>query len=119
MVKNREQQDPSGSHRVQDVGVRKVRTARNVPLPTPSRGRLLSLAAMRVHNVHIQAGRRTRGCLICGQDMEGLFQEVETPGGAVRVVEGGGADASGAAAPASGDGTSDGEDPVLRKEEAW
>jgi hypothetical protein len=73
--------------------------------------RKLNLRALRVHNAHLEVGRRSSGgCSICGQGLAGLLAEVETGRQReIRVDKSSGTDEEGTASPASVGGASAGE----------
>ena len=65
--------------------------------------RRLSFGAVRVHNGHLQSGRRvTAGCIICVEGLEGALAEVTPPKRPAEVAEGDGADEEEDSALASG-----------------
>lgn len=56
--------------------------------------RMLNFGAIRTHNLHLQNGQRVRaGCGGCGEDLEGVLEDVEESGKRTDpVVQGGGID---------------------------
>lgn len=71
--------------------------------------RYLNVAAVRVHNNHLQEGKPSSGsCGMCGEGLESAIntlEEITVPSGYVELVPGDGIDRGGDATPSSDPGT--------------
>ncbi len=79
---------------------------------SPSDDRLLKIGPLRIHDSHIQMGRRSAvDCGVCAEGLDGALAKVEAPegpSGKDAVVEGHGGDGEGDAAPPLDNGAGDG-----------
>ncbi len=78
-----------------------------------SRGRVLSLGAVRLHHDHVSAGQpQIRGCGLCSEGLGGALVTAQAPRKVVEVAEGDRSDQSGDAASPRGGGPGDGRGEV-------
>ncbi len=109
MVNDRSRANDSDADDMQNMGVRRLQGQTQKPLYTEGGGRLLSLGAVRLRNLHIQRKPQHKGCSECGEGLAGVLAEVEEDAAPeVQVAESTGANASGDPPPTP----SDGDDPA-------
>ncbi len=118
MVRDKGRPDDRNANNVQDLELRGVSGPPNVVVYDESRGRRLSLRAVLFHDRHLSAGApSSTQCGICSQGLEGALEaspQITPSDRESEVVQGGGVDQEGSAAPARAPGSSRRKDQVLR-----
>ncbi len=117
MAKNKTERPILDSYDLQDVEVSWVSGQTPGFFQGESPGRLLTLAPLRVHNVHVRGGKKRlpKGCRICRQGLEGAMEasEEEAELERRRVAESDRIDKERSAAHSRGDGSVDAAYKVL------